>query len=176
MLHPIAFLIALTIFATQGFGGISHPLPDPKQIIVKDLLHKLSLPGAITLFGRQHLIDSSLSDAKDPSPKQGTASKHNLKQLVFAPISFESFPAKITVFFDGDSSVKATVSTPYPLKLHAGATLDDFHRLGARIETSVGKPTVSTEMYIDYMRNGDQYLFGKLKDGLITIDITPSGH
>jgi hypothetical protein len=176
MLKPIAFFISFTIFATQGIGGISHPPAEPKHIIVKDLLHKITLHGAIALFGREHLIDSSLSDVTDRSNgEQGTSSKHNLKQFVFAPVTFEGVSAKVTVFFNGDSSFKTTVSIPYPLKLRAGATLDDFHKLGARIETSVGKPTVSTEMYIDYMKNGTQYLFGKLKDGLITIDITP-GH
>ena len=183
MLQQIAFFIALSIFTANGFGEISHPPAQPKQIIVTDLLHRLSCSEAIALFGREHLIDSSLSDATDPSlGKQGrskdpasgrnTASKLSLKQLVFAPVTFEGFPAKVTIFFDGDSSFKATVSVPYPLKLRAGATLGDFTKLGANIAKSIGKPTVSTETYIDYITNGHQYVFGNLKDGLITIDIS----
>jgi hypothetical protein len=92
-------------------------------------------------------------------------------QMAFAPVNFEGINAKVTILFGEDSSFGATVSIPYPHKLRSSATLDDFNHLRSGITKSLGEPSVSTEAYINYMRNDHQLLFGNLKDGVISINL-----
>ena len=83
--------------------------------------------------------------------------------MVFAPVTVEGSSAKVTILFGVDSSFGATVSIPYPNRLHAPATIDDFKRVSKSIAKSIGEPSVSTEAYIDYFVNGNQSLIGKLE-------------
>jgi hypothetical protein len=182
MVIPIALFIALHFFAGQRVSR--HPSPDagPKVVTVKDLTRKLSSSSAVALFGRNQLLDSSLLPLTDRMMKwherflDSMLGHHNptpakFTQMVFAPVLFEGASAKVTIFFGPDSSFGAMVSIPYPLRLHAEATIEDFDRLRANIAKSMGEPSVSTQDYIDYMANGNQYLFGNFREGAITISI-----
>jgi hypothetical protein len=182
MYIPIALFIALHIFAGHGIHGTARTDPAPKSITVKDLFRKLSTSGAIALFGREHLLDSSVSPLTDRSIKwhehflDSVLGRHKrmpatYTQMVFAPVTVEGRSAKVTILFGVDSSFGATVSYPYPVRLHSPATIEDFRRVSKSIETSIGEPSVSTEMYIDYFVNGNQSLIGSLKDGAITITL-----
>ena len=179
MLLPIALFIALHLFSGPPFSEESSA---PKDVHVKDLLRKLSSREALSLMGRDHLLDSSASDPTDPSidwherSLDSTLGRHpatlpRVIQMTFAPVNFEGIPAKVTILFMGDSSFGATVSSPYPLRLRSRATLDDFNLVSKNIAKSLGEPSVSTGNYIDYMVNGLQSLFGSLKDGTITINL-----
>jgi hypothetical protein len=180
MFLPIALFIALHFFAGQRVSG--HPSPDagPKSVTVKDLTRKLSTSSAVALLGRKLLLDSSLLPLTDRMMKwheqflDSILGHHDptpakFTQMVFAPVLFEGASAKVTIFFGPDSSFGAMVSIPYPVKLHAPATVDDFKRVSKNIAKSLGEPSVSTEAYIDYMVKGNQSLFGNLRDGVITI-------
>ena len=183
MAIPIALFIALHFFTGQGnFGYRQAVAVEPKIITVKDVLHKLSPSDAIALFGREHLLDSSVSAMTDPAMKwherflDSMLGRHKITpatftQMVFAPVNFEGINAKVTILFGEDSSFGARVSIPYPIRLRSKATLDDFNNLRTNIAKSLGQPSVSTETYIDYMVNGHQSLLGNLRDGSITINL-----
>jgi hypothetical protein len=186
MIIPFALFIALHFFAGQEISG-PQITAQPKTVTVKDLLHKLSTSDAMVLLGREHLLDSSVSFMTDPSMKwherflDSTLGRHKITpvtftQMAFAPVIFEGISAKVTILFGEDSSFGATVSIPYPHKLRSGATVEDFDKLRVSIAKSIGEPTVSTEMYIDYMVSGTESLFGNLKDGVITITIWRLGN
>jgi hypothetical protein len=181
MFIPFALFIALRFFAASSCYH-QQIISTPKTVTVKDLVHKLSTSDAIALFGRNHLLDSSIFNLTDPSMKwherflDSTLGRHKITpvtytQMSFAPVIFEGISAKVTILFGEDSSFGATVSIPYPHKLRSGATVEDFDKLRANIAKSIGEPTVSTEMYIDYLVSGTESMFGELKDGVITITI-----
>ncbi len=155
----------------------------PKLITISDLVRPISQKEAIELFGREHLIDSSLiSDASSAldtrqrsvnSPLgKSTPNPRPHTQLVFAHLLFEGMPAKITVVVgDSGMSVSSEVSAPYPRKLGTNASTDDFAKVAASISKEIGLPTASTLMYIDYMKGNRQWILGKLQNGVITINI-----
>lgn len=182
MIIPIALFVALHFFAGPQIAVYAPPGAGPKAVTVKDLTRKLSTSGAVALFGRTQLLDSSLLPLTDRMMKwherylDSVLGRHNptpakFTQMVFAPVMFEGASAKVTIFFGPDSSFGATVSIPYPVRLHAPATRDDFDRLRANIAKSLGEASVSTEAYIDYMSKGNQFLFGTFKDGTITLNL-----
>jgi hypothetical protein len=182
MFITIALFIALHFFGGQHTSVYSPPDAGPKAVTVTDVTCKLSTSSAVALFGRKNLLDSSLLPLTDRMMKwhehflDSILGRHNptpakFTQMVFAPVLFEGSSAKVTIFFGPDSSFGATVSIPYPARLHAPATGEDFKRLCKNIAKSLGEPSVSTEMYIDYMVNGNQSLFGNFRDGAITINL-----
>jgi hypothetical protein len=182
MVIPIALFIALHFFGGQHAPVYSPPDAEPKAVTVNDLTRKLSIASAVALFGRKQLLDSSLTPLTDRMMKwhehflDSALGRHNptpakFTQMVFAPVLFEGLSAKVTILFGPDSSFGATVSIPYPVRLHAPATAEDFKRVSKNIAKSLGEPSVSTEMYIDYMVNGNQSLFGNFRDGVITINL-----
>jgi hypothetical protein len=181
MFIPFALFIVLHFFAGPGNDHLQITAQS-KMVTVNNLIHKLSISDAEALFGREHLLDSSVSDLTDQSMKwherfldsmlgRHKATPPKFTHMAFAPVIFEGMSAEVTILFGEDSSFGAMVSIPYPHKIRSTVTVQDFDKLRANIAKSIGEPTVSTEMYIDYIVNGSESLFGSLKDGVITLTI-----
>ena len=65
MFIPIALIIALHFFVSLENFETPQRDPAPQTVTVKDLFRKLSTSDAIALFGREHLLDSSVSPLTD---------------------------------------------------------------------------------------------------------------
>jgi hypothetical protein len=131
----------------------------PKIVTAASLLHRLTRTELEAMIGKKSLIDSGFV----PDGKSA------LRMYAYVPVNFEGQMSRLRATFANDTVKVFTLTIPRRGK----ATGDDFSKLSSTLSKEIGEPSVTTNNYIDYLLDGAQPLFGVLKDGVITITITP---